>query len=138
MNAAEKRLVLELCGIADVVAAASPSAHAVALIRQCDALKARIIRKQRAIQHVPKAELRSTKKAEKRKAHREETSAIRAAVMKRADGRCEVCGASEAPYNPLHMHHTVMGSGKRRQQQNVSNCVALCMGCHRKAHGEKR
>lgn len=53
-----------------------------------------------------------------------QTKAIRAEVMARADGTCELCAEAV----PTEMHHVF---GKARVPQSVSNCMALCMWCHR-------
>jgi 5-methylcytosine-specific restriction endonuclease McrA len=134
VTSSEKKMCLELCGVAEVVAAAYPSVHAVELMRQADALKARIIRKQKRIEHVAKADLRSTKKAEKRKAHREETADIRAQAMERCGGNCESCRRPFTDYNPAEMDHLESGNGVRRQQQRIENVMMVCRNCHRARH----
>lgn len=62
-----------------------------------------------------------TKKATKKG----ETAAIREAVMARADGRCETCGGEELG---LELHHA-LGRGKAKQAE--SNCLGVCVSCHR-------
>lgn len=62
-------------------------------------------------------------------------AAIRKAVLLRADGQCERCGA----WSRLELHHRLFRS--RAGQHTVSNIVALCgwgnhTGCHGWAHTE--
>jgi hypothetical protein len=60
------------------------------------------------------------------------TAAIRAEVMERADGKCELCGGPGA----LEMHHLERGSGRRREHQTIGNCMGICGFCHREYHRE--
>jgi len=53
-------------------------------------------------------------------------------VMRRAQRRCERCGA----LGPLQTHHKVYRS--HRGQHVPSNCEAACSKCHEKIHGPKR
>lgn len=68
--------------------------------------------------------LRKERKASKKAAKNQETAVIYAAVMKRADGRCEMC--DHAPGH-LELHHAF---GRVRVQQSARNCLALCGSCH--------
>lgn len=72
--------------------------------------------------------LAKARKETKKKTKRAETSEIREAVMSRAGGQCEMCGAHETNLNRLEMHHAL---GRVRAQQSVENCLALCGPCHR-------
>lgn len=64
-------------------------------------------------------------KAERKASKREETRAIRAIVMDRAQSRCELC---RYPAVSLDLHHAL----SRRVPQAVSNCLAACRDCHRR------
>lgn len=57
---------------------------------------------------------------------------VRAAVLKRAAGRCERpgCGAGRPYPGFLDVHH-ILGIG---MSDRVWSCVALCPNCHREAH----
>lgn len=63
--------------------------------------------------------------------------AIAAYVKKRANGHCQLCGAS-APFKDqngdpyLECHHIVWLS--KGGIDSIDNCVALCPNCHRKMH----
>lgn len=65
---------------------------------------------------------------------------IRAAVMKRADGRCEFCGAEgflcENGERYLESHHIIALAADGADR--MSNVIALCPGDHREAHFGKR
>lgn len=63
------------------------------------------------------------------------TKAIRAAVFKRANRLCEFCPWIPPRY-AHELHHLEGGSGRRRERQSVSNCVALCLSCHREYHSD--
>lgn len=68
--------------------------------------------------------------------YREQTAKLRAELMALTGCICEWCGwLSPAPHG--HMHHTVGGSGKRRQKQNISNVAWLCPSCHRRMHSDR-
>lgn len=69
----------------------------------------------------------ATRRTQKRLSKKEETAAIRAAVMKRADGRCELCGHIPAAFEPLEMHHAL---GRVRAKQAEGNCLGICRTCH--------
>jgi predicted restriction endonuclease len=69
------------------------------------------------------------------------SSAIRAAVMKRAKGKCEFCGelgftgVDGTPY--LECHHIVALANDGADR--MTNVIALCANHHREAHfGEQR
>jgi nucleoside 2-deoxyribosyltransferase len=70
------------------------------------------------------------------KARKEEWAAIREAVLKRADGKCESPGCGfelgmlQQPH-PLEVDHFFGGTGRRRALQSVETCWALCRRCHR-------
>lgn len=57
---------------------------------------------------------------------------VRAAVLSRAEGKCERLGCEEWRVWPgfLDVHH-ILGADK---SDRVWNCVALCPSCHREAH----
>lgn len=73
---------------------------------------------------------RKQEKKQKRLERRERVGELRRAVFDRAAGRCERCGREP----PVHLHHTLGGSGRRRQLESVENCVAVCLSCHAKEH----
>lgn len=76
----------------------------------------------RALEVRPKSsQVKRTEK--KRRAKSASTKEIRAAVMERADGKCEACGVSP----PTDLHHVF---GRVRVPQSVRNCLALCRVCH--------
>lgn len=77
---------------------------------------------------------RAETKEAKRAAHREETGAIREAVMRRADGCCEICDLHGRAVQAHDMHH-LDGGANRRSEQSASNCIALCLAHHRDMHG---
>jgi 5-methylcytosine-specific restriction protein A len=61
-----------------------------------------------------------------------------AEVLERAGGRCEYCGCP-APFTKrsngmpyLEVHHKIQLA--HDGEDTVSNAVALCPNCHRKAH----
>jgi len=68
--------------------------------------------------------------------------AVKAWVLKNANGRCEACGAP-APFTGddgepfLEVHHVrQLGDGG---SDRVSNAIAVCPNCHRRCHhGEDR
>ncbi len=78
----------------------------------------------------------------KKKATREErnerTAAIRALCVERAQGRGELCGEPFSDFYPAEMCHLDGGSGKRRQQQSVENCLMEHHLCHQGAGGLDR
>jgi 5-methylcytosine-specific restriction endonuclease McrA len=53
--------------------------------------------------------------------------AVRAVAIGRADGRCQLCGATEQ----LNVHHNTY---ERRGEELTSDVVALCSSCHAKHH----
>lgn len=63
-------------------------------------------------------------KAKKKRTKRDETAEIRAAVMKRADGRCEHCGTH---FQRLELDHAF----GRRGPQSERTCWALSPYCHK-------
>lgn len=90
--------------------------------REAEKLGELVSRKSRAV--VANGERR----AKKRRAHAESTSAIRAACVARAANHCELCGMLQGL---LEMDHVLGGSGRRRQKQSVKTCWILCRYCHR-------
>ena len=65
-------------------------------------------------------------------------SAVIVAVLKRANGRCELCG-SDAPFNKvsdgspyLEVHHWITLS--EGGEDTIENAGALCPNCHKQAH----
>lgn len=79
----------------------------------------------RAMEPKRSVKLAKVRKTAKRATKKEETAAIREAVMARADGRCEDCGSSGCP---LELDHAF---GRGHVQQTERNCWALCGPCHR-------
>jgi hypothetical protein len=59
-----------------------------------------------------------------------DVGAIRAACVKRADGTGELCGYPLAERGPVDMCHLDGGSGKRRQNASVRNCLMEHRICH--------
>ncbi len=57
-------------------------------------------------------------------------AARRAEILARADGQCEECGASLGP-GEAEVHHL---SYERVGRESAEDLVALCPGCHRRAH----
>ena len=55
----------------------------------------------------------------------------RAEVLDRADGMCEECGDELEP-GEAEVHHLTY---ERRYAELAEDLVALCPGCHRRAHG---
>lgn len=78
----------------------------------------------------PKPAVKSAerRRSAKRATKKEETADIRAAVMERAGGACEICGAHETNLSPLELHHAL---GRVRARQAAENCLASCRSCHR-------
>jgi hypothetical protein len=70
------------------------------------------------------------KVAAKSEKHWLSTKEIRAAVMERADNKCEVCRNSFTPYFPGQLDHWLSGSGRRQPRQSVATTWALCRYCH--------
>lgn len=74
---------------------------------------------------VPKPKTSAKKKTERQiRSKGAETKAIRAAVMERAYGLCELCGRGAGP---IQLHHAF---GRVRVRQAASNCIAVCTWCH--------
>ena len=57
-------------------------------------------------------------------------AARRAEILARADGECEECGATLLP-GEAEVHHL---SYERVGRELPEDLVALCPGCHRRAH----
>lgn len=79
--------------------------------------------------------LQNTKPARKA-AYKQSAREIRTIVFERSEGHCELgvaCLAREVP-DSLEWHHLEQGSGRRRQQEAVSNTMAVCRACHRAYH----
>ncbi|HVP49669.1 MAG TPA: HNH endonuclease [Candidatus Bathyarchaeia archaeon] len=74
-----------------------------------------------------------------REEYREQTEALHKQVIGLAWVKgllcCERCG-EWTPQVVGHMHHTLGGSGRRRQQQSIENVAWLCGTCHRALHRE--
>ena len=94
-------------------------------------------KRKRIAQRIPGTSRAEAREA-KRQRHREETAAIREAVFKRAEWRCQWTLPSGRRCSRLadHLHHKEGGSGRRRQRQSVENTEALCWFHHKEAHGE--
>jgi hypothetical protein len=54
-------------------------------------------------------------------------------VFHRSGGKCEICGKSEPSFleDRLELHHIL----RRKVDATVSNCVMLCVSCHRGMNG---
>lgn len=76
----------------------------------------------------PRPKSSAVKKREARnRSKAKDTKAIRAAVMERADGRCEHCGWAFQSFNPGELDHAF----GRARAESVETCWALCRDCHR-------
>ena len=73
-------------------------------------------------------------RAERRQLHRLKTADLRREAMARAGGYCEWCGGEATEYDPLIMHHTLQGVGRRRQKQSLENVVMIHVTCHDAHH----
>jgi 5-methylcytosine-specific restriction endonuclease McrA len=128
MNSADRKVILpflhDVAGLRAVSAGLPGSVPCVTIARKAEELIERFKKKRRPMP------LRKREKLADRAAKNEETTAIREEVFRRANGRCEFCGVNQ----PAEMHHLENGIGRRRQLQAVSNCVAICMLCHREYH----
>lgn len=62
-------------------------------------------------------------RGQKKRAKAAGTKGIRAAVMLRANGLCELCQMGPAD----ELHHVF---GRVRQRQSEINCLGICRGCH--------
>lgn len=78
----------------------------------------------------PKKFIKAARKerTKKKKEHRDETSEVYAAVMKRAERSCEYCCGPDTFAAPLEMDHMF---GRVRAKQSERNCWALCRWCHK-------
>jgi hypothetical protein len=65
----------------------------------------------------------AAKRSKKKRAHKSETSDIRAEVFARALNVCELCKGTQA----TDLQHTM---GRVKRPQAVGNTVALCRPCH--------
>jgi 5-methylcytosine-specific restriction endonuclease McrA len=74
-------------------------------------------------------ELPGKTKSVERAGRRERMAKIRATVMERAGGLCELCGA------PASEAHHLLSGPLRRARESVDTVIALCMSCHRQIHG---
>lgn len=75
-----------------------------------------------------KASPRVAAKAAERKTRNERMAEIRAVVMKKAGGLCEMCGAPAT-----EAHHLISGP-LRRRLESADTVIALCFDCHRSVH----
>jgi hypothetical protein len=91
-----------------------------------DELEAAIAKASRA--SATRAQLRKPKQA-KRKAKREATRDVRAAVVKRARGECELCGG--------FWHLTLDHFEGIARSESLETCWLLCWGCHREKTDNK-
>lgn len=74
------------------------------------------------------------KKAPKDTTREDNWRTTREAVLKRASGRCELCGI---PCLALDCHHLAPGA-MRRKFEHPGTVIAVCRMCHRKWHdGDK-
>lgn len=128
-----------------VVSAKSARTLREMLERLCDRSKAEesaLAELQRALgggrkrQKKPEQLEREAEEKTAKQLHRDETSAIYAAVEKRCAGRCEnpECGQAFSASNPPEMDH-VFGRGKVPQTER--NCWMLCRICHREKTNPK-
>ena len=60
---------------------------------------------------------------------------VYAAVRKRANGRCELCGKLTSD---LELHHVVSGYGRRQQYESIDTCLMLCHECHEQVHRDAK
>jgi hypothetical protein len=69
----------------------------------------------------------------KQEAHQQSSAQIRASVMARAVGCCEVpsCGAPFSAVDPAEWDHLLGGSGQRRERQSLETTWAIHASCHR-------
>ena len=71
--------------------------------------------------------------AVRREERKERAPEIRAAVMARADGKCEWCGREGFV---LEWAHVIDGNGFKRQHEDVTTTAAACADCHHRGwHG---
>lgn len=92
-----------------------------AVLRAGEELRAAMAPKRsKAVSGPTRRQARETKRLTKK----EETAAIRAEVLRRAEGICELCESAGAD----DLHHAF---GRVRQRQSVSNTLAVCRPCHR-------
>lgn len=71
------------------------------------------------------------RKAAKKSAAREEMATLRAEVVARAGGRCEVWAGEERCHERgTDLDHWLSGSGLRRQNQSKRTCWLLCRWDH--------
>lgn len=89
-------------------------------------------KRERRKRTAPKRADRVRAKEERKATRRENMAAIRALVVERAGGRCEVCGADSA-HVACEAHHLVAG-GLRRHRESVETVILLCLDCHRAYH----
>ena len=64
---------------------------------------------------------------DRREARNERAAEIRAAVMERANGRCEWCGREGFA---LQWAHVIDGNGARQAHESVETTAAACSDCH--------
>lgn len=98
----------------------------------------RAVEKRKAPRKTLPGKSRAQVREERREAHARETAEIRSDRLLFCRGVCEMCLQPGTEANPLQMHHTKSGSGRRRQQQSVENVRMLHLGCHRDLHDGRR
>jgi hypothetical protein len=72
------------------------------------------------------------RRAEKQAARDERNAGmatIRAEVMRRAAGTCELCHNDK-----VHEVHHLIGGAMRRKMEATNTCIGLCLTCHRNVH----
>jgi len=54
-------------------------------------------------------------------------------VFERDNGKCQLCGTNKE----LQLHHILYRSERKDLINEPSNCVMLCLMCHKKVHSNK-
>lgn len=108
------------------VAAEKLEAHGYA--KEAAKLRELVSRKKAPPKRITGQPTAEERREEKRRAHAESTSGIRAACAARAANRCELCGMLQG--SSLEMDHVLGGSGRRRERQSMETCWMLCRYCH--------
>lgn len=76
---------------------------------------------------LPRPEVPGKTRATRKEERNERAAEIRAAVMERANGKCEFCGRDGFALEWAH----IFGGGDRRHREDVTNTAANCWDCHR-------